>query len=49
MTSISAEVSEVGAGSEARTGASSLACNWGWFVVRGVLAVILGIVAFCSQ
>jgi uncharacterized membrane protein HdeD (DUF308 family) len=49
MTSISAGVSEVGAGSEARTGASFVACNWGWFVVRGVLAVILGIVAFCSQ
>jgi uncharacterized membrane protein HdeD (DUF308 family) len=33
-------------GSVARTGTSSLSRNWGWFAVRGVLALILGLVAF---
>ncbi|GGO91504.1 HdeD family acid-resistance protein [Stakelama pacifica] len=46
MTSISATFSDAGAGSEARTGAPLLSRNWGWFVVRGVLALILGTVAF---
>jgi uncharacterized membrane protein HdeD (DUF308 family) len=46
MTSISATVPHAGAGSDARTGASLLSRNWGWFVVRGVLAMALGTVAF---
>lgn len=44
MTSISATISDAGAGSDARAG--MLSRNWGWFVVRGVLALILGTVAF---
>jgi uncharacterized membrane protein HdeD (DUF308 family) len=35
-----------GAGSDARTGAPVISGNWGWFVLRGVLAVVLGAVAF---
>lgn len=34
-----------GAGNEARTGASLLSRNWAWFVVRGVLALIVGALA----
>ncbi|NNG56435.1 HdeD family acid-resistance protein [Sphingomonas paucimobilis] len=45
MNSISATVPNAGAGSEARAGASLLSRNWGWFVVRGVLALVLGVVA----
>lgn len=46
MTSISATVPHTGAGSDARTGVPLLSRNWGWFVVRGVLALTLGAVAF---
>ena len=46
MSTIITDVSHPGAGSEARTGASLLSRNWGWFVIRGVLALILGTVAF---
>jgi uncharacterized membrane protein HdeD (DUF308 family) len=46
MTSISAAVPHAGAGSDARTGVPLLNHNWGWFVVRGVLALTLGVVAF---
>lgn len=46
MTSISATISDAGAGSDACTGVPLLSRNWGWFVVRGVLALILGTVAF---
>ena len=46
MTSISATISDAGAGSDARTGVPLLSRNWGWFVVRGALALILGTVAF---
>src|SRR3546814_1593777 len=46
MTSISATVPHAGAGSDARTGVPLLNHNWGWFVVRGVLALTLGVVAF---
>lgn len=46
MTSISATYPDASAGSDARAGASLLSRNWGWFVVRGVLALALGIVAF---
>ena len=30
-------------GSDARAGASLLGRNWGWFAVRGVLALLLGV------
>jgi len=46
MTSMSAAVPDASAGSEARTGVPLLSRNWGWFMVRGVLALILGTVAF---
>ena len=46
MTSISATVPHTGTGSDARTGVPLLSRNWGWFVVRGVLALTLGAVAF---
>lgn len=46
MMSISAAVPHAGAGSDARTGVPLLSCNWGWFVVRGALALALGVVAF---
>ena len=46
MTSISATVPHAGAGSDARTGVPLLNHNWGWFVVRGILALTLGVVAF---
>jgi uncharacterized membrane protein HdeD (DUF308 family) len=46
MTSISATAPNAGAGGEARTGVPLLSRNWRWFVLRGVLALILGTVAF---
>lgn len=46
MTRISATVFDTGAGSDARTGVPQLSRNWKWFVVRGILALILGAVAF---
>jgi uncharacterized membrane protein HdeD (DUF308 family) len=46
MTSISATIPDAGAGGDARTGAPLLSRNWRWFVVRGILALILGTVAF---
>ncbi|WP_327755042.1 hypothetical protein VVT58_11020 [Sphingobium sp. SJ10-10] len=46
MTSKSATAPHAGAGSNARTGIPLLSRNWVWFVVRGVLALILGTVAF---
>src|SRR3546814_15632848 len=45
-TGIAATVPHAGAGSDARTGVPLLNHNWGWFVVRGVLALTLGVVAF---
>lgn len=42
MTSMSA----TNPGDAAATGPSLLRRNWGWFVVRGVLALTLGVVAF---
>ncbi|MGJ0239574.1 DUF308 domain-containing protein [Novosphingobium fluoreni] len=44
MTNMSATFSHAGAG-DARTGVPLLGRNWGWFAVRGVLALLLGIVA----
>ncbi|HEX8412476.1 MAG TPA: DUF308 domain-containing protein [Sphingomicrobium sp.] len=46
MISISTAVPNAGAGSDARTGVPLLGRNWVWFLVRGVLALILGAVAF---
>jgi uncharacterized membrane protein HdeD (DUF308 family) len=46
MTSMSATIPAAGAGDEARTDGSLISRNWGWFVFRGVLALILGAVAF---
>jgi uncharacterized membrane protein HdeD (DUF308 family) len=46
MTSISATIPDGGAGGDAHTGAPLLSRNWGWFVARGILALILGTVAF---
>jgi uncharacterized membrane protein HdeD (DUF308 family) len=46
MTNISDAIPNAGVGSDARAGAPSLSRNWGWFVVRGLLALILGAVAF---
>ena len=45
MTNMSATFSHAGAGVAARAGASLLGRNWGWFAVRGVLALLLGVVA----
>ena len=45
MTNMSATSLHTGAGSDARAGASLLGRNWGWFAVRGVLALLLGVVA----
>lgn len=45
MTNMSATILHTGAGSDARAGASLLGRNWGWFAVRGVLALLLGVVA----
>lgn len=45
MSTIVHNPTHAGAGSEARAGASLLSRNWGWFVVRGVLALVLGTVA----
>lgn len=45
MSTIAYNGTHAGAGSKARTGASLLSRNWGWFVVRGALALILGAVA----
>ena len=45
MTSISASL-YASAGRDVRPGAPSLSRNWGSFVVRGALALILGTVAF---
>jgi hypothetical protein len=46
MISISTAVPNAGAGSDARAGVPLLSRNWGWLVVRGILALILGTVAF---
>lgn len=46
MSTIATDVSHPGAGREARAGAFLLSRNWGWLVIRGVLALILGTVAF---
>jgi uncharacterized membrane protein HdeD (DUF308 family) len=46
MTSISATVFNASAGNHARTGVPLLSRNWKWFVVRGVLALMLGVAAF---
>jgi uncharacterized membrane protein HdeD (DUF308 family) len=46
MISISTAIPNAGAGSDARAGVPLLSRNWGWFVVRGILALILGTVAF---
>jgi uncharacterized membrane protein HdeD (DUF308 family) len=45
MPTIVHNPTHAGAGNEARAGASLLSRNWGWFVVRGVLALVLGVVA----
>ncbi|MBM7405210.1 MULTISPECIES: HdeD family acid-resistance protein [Sphingomonas] len=45
MSTIAHNVTHAGAGGEARAGASLLSRNWEWFVVRGVLALVLGAVA----
>lgn len=45
MSTIVYNGTHAGAGSEARTGASLLGRNWGWFVVRGILALVLGAAA----
>jgi uncharacterized membrane protein HdeD (DUF308 family) len=45
MSTIAYNGTHAGAGSEARTCASLLSRNWGWFVVRGILALVLGAAA----
>jgi len=45
MSTIAHNHSQAGAGGEARAGVSLLRRNWGWFVVRSVLALVLGVVA----
>jgi uncharacterized membrane protein HdeD (DUF308 family) len=45
MTSISNSFSEAGLGTNARTDASLLSRNWGWFIIRGILALVLSVVA----
>lgn len=45
MSTIARNATHAGAGGKARAGASLLSRNWGWFVVRGVLALLLGAVA----
>lgn len=45
MASISTTVTMAEAGSDVRIGASVISGNWGWFVLRGVLAVVLAVVA----
>src|SRR3546814_20344185 len=45
MSTIAQNFTHPGAGSETRTGASLLSRNWAWFVVRGVLALIVGALA----
>src|SRR3546814_8536649 len=45
MSTIAHNFTHPGAGSETRTGASLLSRNWAWFVVRGVLALIVGALA----
>jgi uncharacterized membrane protein HdeD (DUF308 family) len=45
MSTIAHNATHAGAGGEARAGASLLNRNWGWFVVRGFLALLLGAVA----
>ncbi|MFD1105383.1 MULTISPECIES: HdeD family acid-resistance protein [Sphingomonadaceae] len=45
MSTIAHNATHAGAGGEARAGASLLSRNWGWFVVRGFLALLLGAVA----
>ncbi len=46
MTAMSAASPHVDAGSAFARGSALVRRNWGWFVFRGVLALILGVVAF---
>lgn len=46
MSTIASDVPLSGAGYISRTGTSILSRNWGWFIVRGILSLILGVVAF---
>ena len=45
MTSTSFAVPGSGVDGDARSGIALLSRNWGWFVVRGILALILGTLA----